>query len=382
MLALARSTSESASRWLVRSTRSWPSQAVKTPASTTMTLRFYSAPKPGSKAFVDAEAGAVIDLFHQFAKDRSSVGWSPALSVEPYLDREGVFELLRSIGERPDDAMVDRLLDAADLDGTGRLGLTEFLRSSDMILGDSPARIVLVVGGPGSGKGTLCRRLEQQCSVVHLSSGDMLRDEVERDTPLGREVASTMEKGELVSSSVMVKLIQRRMRHHPCKRVLLDGFPRSAQNAHDLVELCGTPELALHLHCDDTVLMERIINRNEGRSDDNIQTAIARLRTFHKSHQPTMDWLREQHVPVVNLDCSGTQENVWDQLMAIGRLMRPVTHLQGNNAGVDIHDNKGLSQSPLSWPDEEEELLLQQQQQQQERCSDDDDHDVNHKTAV
>lgn len=197
---------------------------------------------------------------------------------------------------------------------------------ADNILGDSPARIVLVVGGPGSGKGILCDRLTQECGVVHLSSGDLLRDEVERDTPLGRECATIMARGELISSAVIVALVRRRMRAHPGKRVLLDGFPRSLENGHDLMELCGKPELALHLECDDTILMERIIKRGRDgtRADDNIDTALKRLRVYHKYHHTTIEWLREQHVPIVNLDCSGSAENVWNQLVAIGRLMRPV----------------------------------------------------------
>lgn len=204
--------------------------------------------------------------------------------------------------------------------------------ASDRILCDAPARVVLVVGGPGSGKGRLCERLAVECNVVHLSSGDLLRDEVARDTLLGRECAAIMARGELVSSAVIVTLLRRRMRDHPRKRVLLDGFPRSIDNALGFVELCGRPELALHLECDDTILMERILNRGResqasggtSRQDDNIDTALKRLRNYHKYHHATMDWLREQHVPVVNLDCSGTPENVWQQLLAIGRLMRPV----------------------------------------------------------
>ena len=213
--------------------------------------------------------------------------------------------------------------------------------SSDIILGSAPARIVLVVGGPGSGKGLLCQRLEAECGVVHLSSGELLRDEVRRDTVLGRQVRDLMARGELVSSAVIVTLMRRVMRNHPGKRVLLDGFPRSLQNAHDLVALCGVPELALHLQCDDTILMERILNRGSQaserqangdggepiRCDDNVHTALKRLRTYHKYHHSTLDWLREQHVPVVNLDCTGTPDMVWGQLVAIGRLMRPATRL-------------------------------------------------------
>eukprot|EP00525_Craspedostauros_australis_P004398 CAMPEP_0198111586 /NCGR_PEP_ID=MMETSP1442-20131203/3540_1 /TAXON_ID= /ORGANISM="Craspedostauros australis, Strain CCMP3328" /LENGTH=294 /DNA_ID=CAMNT_0043768085 /DNA_START=741 /DNA_END=1625 /DNA_ORIENTATION=- len=216
------------------------------------------------------------------------------------------------------------------------LATQEFLVSSDKILGDAPARVVLIVGGPGSGKGLLSQRLEKDCGVVHLSSGDLLRDEVRRGTVLGQEVSDIMARGELVSSAVIVTLMRRVMRNHPGKRVLLDGFPRSLQNAQDLVTLCGVPELALHLECDDTILMERILSRgnqakDEGdgskRSDDNVHTALKRLRTYHKYHHQTMEWLREQHVPVVNLDCSGTPEQVWEQLEAIGRLMRPATRI-------------------------------------------------------
>lgn len=209
------------------------------------------------------------------------------------------------------------------------------------MLGGAPARIVIVVGGPGSGKGILCDRLAEQCGVVHLSSGDLLRDEVQKGTPLGKEVAEIMERGELVSSAVITALIRRRTRNFPGRRILLDGFPRSVENAHDFLNLMGTPELALHLDCDDTLLMERIMNRQrEGqqsgntRADDNFDTAIQRLRTFHKYHHSTMDWLREQHVPIVNLDCSGTPENVWNQLLAIGRLMRPATQLTNGNNGA------------------------------------------------
>lgn len=69
------------------------------------------------------------------------------------------------------------------------------------------------------------------------------------------------------------------------------------------------------------------MNRQRG-ADDNFQVAINRLRTYHKYHPMTMEWLREQHVPVVNLDCSGSPESVWQQLVAMGRLMRPAVKLE------------------------------------------------------
>ncbi len=301
--------------------------------------------KPGSVAFADVETDAMTDLFNSFAQtdcdDLPSLASTGKSSAPNYLTLRGVRQLLASIGERPDEDTLRQIFQAADTTKNGKLSIDEFLTASDIVLGGAPARIVIVVGGPGSGKGILCDRLAQECGVVHLSSGELLREEVARGTPLGKECQSIMERGELVSSAVITTLIRRHTRSFPGQRVLLDGFPRSVENAYDFLELMGKPELALHLDCDDTILMERIMKRGEeakatgsSRADDNFETALKRLRTFHKYHHPTMNWLREQHVPVVNLDCSGTPENVWNQLLAIGRLMRPAAHLRGGNSNV------------------------------------------------
>lgn len=304
--------------------------------------------KPGSIAFAACEVDAIVDLFYHHAQNISVNG-----KLVKMLAPHGVEELLKSIGERSSDITIRNIFKQADRDGNGYIDLDEFLMCADTILGDAPARIVLVVGGPGSGKGILSKRLEQECNVVHLSSGDLLRCEVERDTPLGREVAGIMQRGELVSSAIIVTLVRRRMRDHPGKRVLLDGFPRSLENAHDLVELCGKPELALHLDADDTILMERIIGRGKDgqRKDDNFDTALHRLRTYHKYHLKTMDWLRDQKVPVVNLDCTGSPDDVWNQLTAIGRLMRPALRQYGSKVDPDVLGGIGV---PGTTTDEDE----------------------------
>jgi adenylate kinase len=210
----------------------------------------------------------------------------------------------------------------------------------------------------------------------------MLREEVEAQTPLGREVADIMSSGQLVSSAVVTALMRRRMRQHPGRRILLDGFPRSLENARDFVELCGPPELALHLDCDDCILLERILERGgrsakeaeraklEGnpnaavsvsvRSDDNVHTAIQRLKNYHKHHKPTMDWLKSIKVPIVELDCSGTKEDVWQQLMAIGRLMRPAVKIPPVGVGQPVQQQQNQQQHSLQ----------RQNQHQQEQVKD------------
>eukprot|EP00580_Thalassiosira_gravida_P001342 CAMPEP_0201610132 /NCGR_PEP_ID=MMETSP0492-20130828/15875_1 /ASSEMBLY_ACC=CAM_ASM_000837 /TAXON_ID=420259 /ORGANISM="Thalassiosira gravida, Strain GMp14c1" /LENGTH=438 /DNA_ID=CAMNT_0048075831 /DNA_START=55 /DNA_END=1371 /DNA_ORIENTATION=- len=327
--------------------------------------------QPGSIAFGECEISALSDLFLQFAKTKDSVN-----DGQPYLTPKRIKLLLESVGEKPDEQTLQSLMSDINAHKDGRLRLDCFLRAADRILGEAPARIVLVVGGPGSGKGALCKRLAKDCGAVHLSCGEMLREEVEAQTPLGREVAEIMARGDLVSSALVTALMRRRMRLHPGRRILLDGFPRSLENARDFVELCGPPELALHLDCDDTVLIERILARggksakdaeraaSEGeqvnvRSDDNVHTAIQRLKNYHKHHPTTMSWLKEIRVPIVELDCSGSKDDVWQQLMAIGRLMRPAvklpqqTSVQGSQqqhreGNMALNGNAAVSQNAVN----------------------------------
>ena len=93
--------------------------------------------------------------------------------------------------------------------------------------------------------------------------------------------------------AIMVTLMQKKMKDCPGKRILLDGFPHSAENARDLVAMCGKPELALHVDCHDTVLIKRILawGKTGGRADDNIHTVLERIRTYHKYHQLTLNFL-------------------------------------------------------------------------------------------
>lgn len=287
---------------------------------------------------------ALIDLMQTYGKMRPcrySNGNDDDDRQVLSLDWHDVSDLLKAVGQDPTDDVVKKLFQVADVDHDGYIDTREFITHSELFLGGRPARIILVVGGPGSGKGVLCERLVRECGVVHVSSGELLRNEVAEGTELGRQVEEIMKSGELVSSAIMVALMQKKMRDHPGKRILLDGFPRSLENARDLVTLCGKPELALHLECDDTILMERIMKRGASgdRKDDNFETALRRIRTYHKSHDMTLQFLREEHVPIVNLDCSATADGVWSQLQSIGRLMRAAVKLPTSTSAINSTSN-------------------------------------------
>lgn len=256
---------------------------------------------------------AIVDLFSAFAVRGQG---------EPELDADGLQKVLAAVGEHPAPETLSRIFTEADTDRSGTIDLAEFLAASDRILGQSPARTILVVGGPGSGKGLLCERLVRECATSHVSCGEMLREEVQRATPLGLQVEGLMRRGELVPSETVVALLRRRMRTYPGRRLLLDGFPRSPQNALDFERECGKPELALQLTCADDVMLERILGRGQGRADDNEATARQRIATFHEQGEPIAAWLRSARVPIIELDASQPKEEVWAQLLAVGRLMR------------------------------------------------------------
>ena len=156
----------------------------------------------GGKAFLASELPAVMDLFSDFAGDVDDDG-------KQVLGLDGMKNLLDSVGERPSEDDLAALFEAADADGNGTVDLDEFLHAADAFLGTHPARCCLVVGGPGSGKGVLCDRLVAECNVAHVSSGDMLREEVAAGTPLGKECAAIMERGDLVPSSTITTLLRR-----------------------------------------------------------------------------------------------------------------------------------------------------------------------------
>jgi len=299
-------------------------------------IKSYGAKLSGNNSTDNKEF--LLELMQQYGKMRDDT--TTALTM----DWQDAKALLEGVGrDNPTDETVQKLFDIVDSDRDGLITMQEFIKYSATFLRGLPPRIILVVGGPGSGKGVLSERLARECSdMVHLSSGDLLRKEISEGTRLGQKVRDIVEKGGLVSSADMVALMKKAMRNHPGQRILLDGFPRSRENAHDLVRLCGKPELALHIDCDDTVLLERIMKHAENtitfigggeiaRSDDIFHTALGQIRSFNKYHNVTMDFLREQQVPIVYLDGTTSAQGVWKQLLAIGRIMRSAVKLPINN---------------------------------------------------
>jgi adenylate kinase len=160
---------------------------------------------------------------------------------------------------------------------------------------------VLLIGPPGSGKGTQGERLAARLGLEHLAAGDLLRAEVNDGTPLGLEVAGLMQRGELVPDDVVLRLVMPRVLQAAQRNgYVLDGFPRSVEQAGEARRLADDtgagPDAVLYLDAPRDELVRRILARaeKEGRSDDNPQTVENRLRVFDDATAPLVDYYRER----------------------------------------------------------------------------------------
>lgn len=177
-----------------------------------------------------------------------------------------------------------------------------------------------LIGGPGSGKGTLCGKLiaERSGLLDHVSSGDLLRDEVKRQTDIGKHVAELMSKGELVSASIVLALLDARLGQASGKIVLLDGFPRSLQNAQDFYRDFGPAECLLLFDCPDEEMVRRIVERGKksGRADDNEETARQRVKIFKQQSEAPTKFLLEKGVPLLRIDATRPIEENMEILLS------------------------------------------------------------------
>jgi adenylate kinase len=127
-------------------------------------------------------------------------------------------------------------------------------------------RAVILLGPPGAGKGTQAQRIAQRYHLPHLSTGDMFRDNIQRDTELGRKAKPLMERGELVPDEIVLGMVADRINQPDCANgFVFDGFPRTLQQADDLESICKQHHLGctivLHMVVDPGLLMRRLTGR-------------------------------------------------------------------------------------------------------------------------
>ena len=164
---------------------------------------------------------------------------------------------------------------------------------------------IILFGAPGAGKGTQAKFLIKEFGLIQISTGDMLRESVNRKTELGKQVENIMANGELVPDDIIFSLINERLKNKDIKNgFIFDGFPRNLKQAQKLDEIMNQMNMQLdyvfHIDVDEKILTSRIENRAKQekiiRKDDTPTVLIERLKVYNKDTKPVLDYYFNQNL--------------------------------------------------------------------------------------
>ena len=214
-------------------------------------------------------------------------------------------------------------------------------------------REMIFLGPPACGKGTQTNKLAEYFNLPHVDTGSLLRAEIQSGSDNGKTAKQFIDKGQLVPVELVAKIIKDRLSQKDCENgYILDGFPRSAEQANMLTkineELDGDKEVsfkAVYFDLDQEILISRIVNRRscpkcgeiynikfhqtkiEGacdkcgteltqRKDDNEETAKARFETYFNETAPLVDYYKNKNV-LRTIDANGSIDDVWERLLKV-----------------------------------------------------------------
>ena len=202
---------------------------------------------------------------------------------------------------------------------------------------------IILLGAPGSGKGTMAQRLTNDLQVPQISTGDIFRKNLKEEAPLGLQVKDIMARGELVPDEITIEIVKNRLREDDCKNgYILDGFPRSLIQAEalDTFELI---DCAVNLDVDEEAIVKRLSGRrfcpdcngtfhvssleNETmcpscggkliiRADDSEETVRERLRVYYKTTFPLIEYYQKQG-KLLTVDGNGGIEEVYARILSV-----------------------------------------------------------------
>ena len=208
---------------------------------------------------------------------------------------------------------------------------------------------LIILGAPGSGKGTSATVLREKYDLAHISTGDIFRSNIKNGTPLGVEAKSYIDKGALVPDSLTVSMVEDRLSQDCKKGYILDGFPRTLAQAEALDEMLAKNgdkiDAVLSIVVDDEIIKDRVSGRRvcekcgasfnvkfkptkaEGvcdlcggkvvpRADDNEETVANRLKTYYENTQPLIDFYTERKV-LKTVDGTKDMKEVFADIIAI-----------------------------------------------------------------
>lgn len=201
-------------------------------------------------------------------------------------------------------------------------------RSTDMV-------VLFVIGGPGVGKGTQCSRIAADLDFEHISVGDLLREEASRPSSVYSEfINKSILESVIIPAQLTCDLVKLKMNSaldKGIRRFLIDGFPRSVDQAIKFEEKIHQQNFTILLDCPEALMVDRLLSRMKasGRVDDNAESVTKRLRTFRDGNQAVEDHLR-QNGPFKAIQCDGSPDHVYTLVKpAVENILKDVKRLRG-----------------------------------------------------
>ena len=179
---------------------------------------------------------------------------------------------------------------------------------------------IIIFGAPGSGKGTQSQKLIDKYHLTHISTGDILRNEIEHHTKLGELANNFMSHGQLVPDDIVINILNELFVHNPENvGYIFDGFPRTMKQGEAMDEMLLEKDaiinVVLSLEVDEDHLTERLIKRGQesGRNDDTPETIKARLQIYHQQTAELKDYYAKQG-KLVKINGMGTVDDIFARI--------------------------------------------------------------------
>jgi adenylate kinase len=182
---------------------------------------------------------------------------------------------------------------------------------------------IVLFGPPGSGKGTQSEKIIEKYGLVHISTGDLLREEVAAQTDLGKKAKAIMDKGELVSDKIVIKMIRKKIEENQNGAgFIFDGFPRTVEQARELrkalTDYDERVSVMISLEVPREELVKRLLNRGKetGRSDDNQETIDNRIDVYNRQTIPVTYYYDKMHKHAA-VDGIGSVNKIFDRIVEV-----------------------------------------------------------------
>lgn len=179
-------------------------------------------------------------------------------------------------------------------------------------------KIISLLGGPGSGKGTASDKIKRDYNVGYMCAGELLRGAAKEDSKEGHELAEMLKNGVIVPQEITIGLLRKEILKGNHDFYIIDGFPRAVEQAQTFEKQVKPFDAVIFLSADDDILVERLMKRakESGRSDDNPESIKKRITVFHNQSYPVVEYF-EPMGKVTRVDATGTPEQVYAAIQPV-----------------------------------------------------------------